>query len=401
MTEPSGQSLRPIAIVLLTALVALGPISTDVYLPSLPSIGRYFAVDQAETQLTLSVFLIGFASAMLIYGPLSDRFGRRPVLLGGIALFATASVLCAVAPTIETLIGARFLQALGACAGPVLCRAVVRDVFGAAGAARVLSYLSAAVALAPAIGPMIGGVMETWFGWRAQFWGLTVYGILGLAAAIALLPETNRHRDPGAFHPFAMARTYRMLIGHRRYFGFVLVATFGYSGIFCFISGSSFVFIDVLGLSPQSFGMCFGVIVVGYIIGAIAGGRLTKRFGIDRMVLTGTAVALTSSILLTVLALTVPQSAASVIVPFFFHLVGIGMTLPNAQAGAIGPFPRAAGAAAALLGFIQMIVAAGVGAILGQIGTTSTLPMCLMILAMSLLLVASYWWMARPTKKAV
>ncbi len=399
MTEPSGQVLPARAVVLLTALVALGPISTDVYLPSLPSIGRHFAVDQAGAQLTLSVFLIGFAAAMLIYGPLSDRFGRRPVLLGGIVLFGAGSILCAVAPSIGTLVAARFLQALGACAGPVLCRAVVRDVFGAAGAARVLSYLSAAVALAPAIGPMIGGAIETWLGWRAQFWGLALYGLCGLIATLALLPETNRHRDPGAFHPFAMARTYRMLVGHRRYFGYVLVATFGYSGIFCFISGSSFVFIDVLGLSPTQFGMCFGAIVVGYIVGAITGGRLTRRFGIDRMVLAGTGVALTSSLVLTLLALTVPQSAAAVIVPFFFHLVGIGMTLPNAQAGAIGPFPRAAGAAAALLGFIQMIVAAGVGAVLGQIGTTSTLPMCLMILAMSLLLVGSYWRVVRPAEK--
>lgn len=401
MTEAPGQTLRPIAIVLLTALVALGPISTDVYLPSLPSIGRYFAVDQAKTQLTLSVFLLGFAASMLIYGPLSDRFGRRPVLMGGIVLFAAASALCAVAPGIEALIGARFLQALGACAGPVLCRAVVRDVFGASGAARVLSYLSAAVALAPAIGPVIGGAVESWLGWRAQFWGLAVYGVLGLAATAALLPETNRHRDPGAFHPFAMARTYKMLIGHRRYFGFVLVATFAYSGIFCFISGSSFVFIDVLGLSPTQFGLCFGIIVIGYIVGAITGGRLTKRLGVDRMVLMGTAVTLTSSLILTALALTAPQSAAAVMVPFFFHLTGIGMTLPNAQAGAIGPFPRAAGAAAALLGFIQMIVAAGVGYILGQIGTTSTLPMCAMILAMSLLLVASYWLVVRPAEREI
>src|SRR5262249_12264350 len=190
---PPANSLAVTA--LLTAMVALGPISTDLYLPSLPGLARYFDVSVADAQLTLSSFLIGLATAQLIYGPLSDRFGRRPVLLVGLAIYVIASIVCAFAPSVPVLIFMRFLQAVGACVGPVLGRAVVRDVHGRDGAARVLAYMSAAMALAPAIGPIIGGFLEEWYSWRANFLALVCYGIVGLVLTWQILPETNKTLD--------------------------------------------------------------------------------------------------------------------------------------------------------------------------------------------------------------
>jgi DHA1 family bicyclomycin/chloramphenicol resistance-like MFS transporter len=380
----------------LTALVALGPLSTDFYLPALPLIAQYFGVDEAGAQATLSAYLIGFAAAILVYGPLSDRFGRRPVLAGGVVIFTLASFGCAVSQSIGTLVACRFVQALGACAGPVISRAMVRDLVGAQGAARVFSYLSAAVALAPAIAPIIGGFLTDAFGWRATFVALTIYGAGGLLAVFWILRETNETRDMTAANPLSWFRIYGSLIRHREYFGYVLAATFGYSGIFCFISGSSFVFINVLGVPPKYFGFCFGVFVIGYIIGATSGGKLSKRMTPPQLVGLGSLIALLSAIALVIVNLIANASVWTVLAPLLPYMIGVGMTMPAAQAGAIGPFPRSAGAASALLGFVQMGVAAGVGAILGVIGSPSPLPMTLMIALMAVAQMACHWWVIRP-----
>jgi DHA1 family bicyclomycin/chloramphenicol resistance-like MFS transporter len=380
----------------LTALVALGPLSTDFYLPALPIIAQYFGVDEAGAQATLSAYLIGFAAAILVYGPLSDRFGRRPVLAGGVIIFTLASLGCALSQSIGTLVVFRFIQALGACAGPVISRAMVRDIVGTQGAARVFSYLSAAVALAPAIAPIVGGFLTDAFGWRATFVALTVYGAAGLAAVYWILHETNETRDMSAANPLAWFRIYGSLIRHREYFGYVLAATFGYSGIFCFISGSSFVFINVLGVPPKYFGFCFGVFVIGYIIGATSGGKLSKRMMPAQLVGLGSFIALLSAVALVAVNLIATASVWTVLAPLLPYMIGVGMTMPAAQAGAIGPFPRSAGAASALLGFVQMGVAAGVGAILGFIGSPSPLPMTLMIALMAVAQMGCHWWVIRP-----
>ena len=373
---------------LLTALVALGPISTDLYLPSLPSLARYFNVGVDDIQLTLSVFLVGLATAQLVYGPLSDRFGRRPVLLVGLAIYVVASFVCMLSPSVPVLVVARFVQAVGACVGPVLGRAIVRDVYGREGAARVLAYMSAAMALAPAIGPILGGFLENWFGWRINFLALVVYGSGGLVIAWRILPETNRARDLQAAQLIRMLLGYRGFLNHRTYVGYVLCCAFAYSGIFAFISGSSYVLQEVVGLGPIGFGLCFAGVVIGYIIGTVVAGRLSRRLGIDRLIAVGAGIGVGGGALLLALALAdTPRSglagALLIVGPMLVFMIGVGLVLPNSIAGAIGPFPRAAGAASALLGFVQMTVAAAIGIAVAALYDGSSAPMTATIAAVA------------------
>ncbi len=387
MSRPNGL----VVTALLTALVALGPMSTDLYLPSLPGLLRHFDADIAEVQLTLSVFLVGLAVGQLVYGPLSDRFGRRPVLLAGLILYVVASAICALAPGVPTLIAARLLQATGACAGPVVCRAVVRDVHGREGAARILSYMGAAMALAPALGPILGGFVEAWLGWRANFAILCIYGAVGLALTAAILPETAPHRGESGGGLDAALRGYLGLLGQRVYIGFVLCCALAYGGIFSFISGSSFVFVDIIGLAPQLYGVCFGAIVLGYILGTLVGGRLTRRIGVERLVRTGGLISAVGGLALLLSVWTTGASVPGILLPTVIYMVGTGLVLPNAMAGAIGPFPRMAGTAAALLGFVQMGLAAAGGVAIGHLANGTAIPMAAGIALAGLLQPLIYW----------
>ncbi len=389
---------------LLTALVALGPISTDLYLPSLPSLARYFNVGVDDIQLTLSVFLVGLATAQLVYGPLSDRFGRRPVLLVGLAIYVVASFVCMLSPSVPVLVVARFVQAVGACVGPVLGRAIVRDVYGREGAARVLAYMSAAMALAPAIGPILGGFLENWFGWRINFLALVVYGSGGLVIAWRILPETNGAPDLQAAQLIRILLGYRGFLNHRAYVGYVLCCAFAYSGIFAFISGSSYVLQEVVGLGPIGFGLCFAGVVIGYIIGTVIAGRLSRRLGIDRLIAVGAGIGVGGGALLLALALAdTPRSglagALLIVGPMLVFMAGVGLVLPNSIAGAIGPFPRAAGAGSALLGFTQMTVAAAIGIAVAALYDSSSVPMTATIAAVAVGVLLAFTLLVRTAPR--
>lgn len=380
--------------VLLTLAVALGPMSTDFYLPSLPSLVGYFATDVASVQLTLSVFLAGFAVGQLVYGPLSDRYGRRPVMLAGVAIFTLASVACMLATSIEILIAARLVQAIGACAGPVLGRAVVRDVYGREDAARVLALIGAAMALAPLVGPIIAGYLTVWFGWQSNFLVLTLYGAVILVGILAALAETNPHRGE-VTSLGQMLRNYRAFLHSRAWIGYVLCNSATYAGLFAFISGSSFVFIEVLGLPPHLYGVCFGAAVTGYIVGTIFSARTVMRLGIERMVLSGGAICSLAGLAMAGMALAGVETVWSVLGPMTLFTVGVGLVMPNSMAGAIGPFPTMAGAASALLGFIQMTIAAAVGVGVGAAFDGTARPMAVTIAIMGLGALAAYWLLVR------
>ncbi len=396
---PRPDSL-PIAV-LLAALFAFGPLSTDMYLPALPAMSRSLGPGVGSVQLTLSIFLVGFAISQLVLGPLSDRFGRRPVLLAGLAVYLVATLACVFAPSIEALIAARFFQSLGACAGVVLGRAVVRDVYGRSRAARMLSYMSAAMAVAPIVAPIIGGYVVVWFDWRAVFVVLAAFGLAMFALVATFLRETNDQLDAHAARPGPIFRNYLALLTVRRYVGYMLTNACVYAGLFAFISGSPFVLIDLLGLEPQLFGFSFATIVVGYMAGTLTAGRLTLRLGIDTMVLTGSVVALASSVADGFLAWTGSLHVAAVVAPMFFYMVGVGIVMPNCMAGAIGPFPAMAGTASALLGFVQMGLAALIGVLVGQFHDGTQAPMTTAIAAMGVCTFAGYFLLIRQRHEGV
>ena len=375
---------------LLTVLVAFGPVSTDLYLPSLPDMTRFFGTDVSHVQLTLSIFIIGFAVAQLAYGPLSDRFGRRPVLLGGIVIYLLASLVCLAATTIEALIFGRLLQALGACSGAVLGRAIVRDVYPREQAARTLAKMASVMALAPAFAPMLGGALHRAFGWRANFVVLVLFGVGLLVASWALLDETNHHPDPYALHVRRMIGNYAALLGNRAYLGYTLTLSFIFCAMFSFISGVSFVVIDVLGVRPEYFGFCFAAVIAGYISGSVLTVRLAHRWGNERMIRLGVGLGLASGLVLVGLAAAGVQTIAAVIAPMAVTFLAAGLVLPNATAAAIGPHARIAGSAAALLGFIQMGTASSAGWLVGRLHDGTTLPMAGVIAGVTILAAATY-----------
>ena len=369
----------PVAV-LLTGLVAFGPLSTDMYLPSLPAMKADLATDVASVQATLSVFLLGMAVSHLLYGPLSDRFGRRPVLMGGVFVYAAAGVACVFAPSIGFLVVARGMQAVGAASGMVLGRAVVRDIHGRERAAQVLAYMGTAMGAAPMIAPVFGGYLASAFGWRSIFVVLMAFGMVILFAIWAGLGETNRWRDPTAMAPRRIARNYWALLSRRDYVGYVGTIACVYSGLFSFISASSFVLVEFVGIPAEWFGYCFGTVVLGYMLGTFVSGRITRHLGIPVMVLAGTAICAVAGLILTAFAWLGWVHVTAIVAPMFLYMIGVGWVMPNATAGAIGPFPEKAGAAAALLGFLEMTSAAGVGAIVGQMHDGTQLPMTYAIL---------------------
>lgn len=360
---------------LIVALVATGPLSTDMYLPALPEIRAAFDADTAAVQLTLSIFLAGLAVAQLVLGPLSDRFGRRPVLIGGMALYAFSSAACVFAPTIEWLMAARFVQAVGVCAGGVVGRAVVRDIHGRIGAARMLAHVSTAIAVAPLVAPLIGGHLAVSFGWASIFWAMAAIGVFVFAATALLLPETNNQRNADALNPGRFAANYRTLLASANFRAYLFATAFCFSGLFAFISGSSFVLIDTLKMAPDHFGFAFGFVVVGFMVGSHLGGRWVKRLGIERLVALGGRIAMGTGVLALGLSLIGPVTIFSVIMPAALFMVSVGLILPSAMAGAISPYPGMAGTASALVGFVQMMMAAGAGALVGVIHDGTPVPM--------------------------
>lgn len=360
--------------VLVVALTALGPLSTDFYLPALPAIARALDTDSAGVQLTLSVYLLGFGAGQLLVGPLSDRFGRRPVMLWGMVVFVLASVVCALADSITTLVVARLLQAFGACAGPVLGRAVVRDIYGPAESARMLSHVSTATALAPLLAPLFGGWLTALWGWRATFVALTLYALVLMLAVWRLLQETNRHPDADAMRPARMWANYRTLLADPVYRSALLIGCGAFAALFAFISGSPFVFIEHFGMSPQQMGLAFGLNVTGFMLGSTLSARLSRRIGPSRLIRQGVWLGAACGIALAVLALVGPQHVAAVMVPMWGVTAAIGLILPNATALGLAGYPKMAGAAASLMGFVQMGLGAGAGMLVGhgvQSGTSA------------------------------
>ena len=345
----------------LAAAVALGPLSTDMYLPTFPQLAAFFNASAADVQLTLSIFTFGIGGCQLIYGPLTDRFGRKPVIVGGLLIYILASFACLAAVNIDQLVVLRFLQALGACAAIVVPRAMVRDLFAREQAAKQLSRMGTIMGLAPAIAPVIGGYIAAFYGWQSVFLVLGVAALLVCLITVFLIDESHPAKDINALRPSHILRNYGDLIRHREFLGYALTGGLCFGGLFSFISGSPLVLIQVFGVAADHFGYFFGMVVLGYMSGTLLGPVMTARSGLAFSVRMGTLICTVGGVAMLAAAWAGINYISAVVAPMMIYTIGLGVVLPQSQAGAMAPFPEKAGSASALMGFLMLGFAALLG----------------------------------------
>jgi DHA1 family bicyclomycin/chloramphenicol resistance-like MFS transporter len=383
--------LRPDTLALtalLALLTAVGPMSVDLYLPSLPELGRVFGASVPQVQLTLSGYLLCFAIGQIVFGPISDHVGRKPVLLAALSLYVAVCLSCLFATSIEMLIALRCLQALGVAGAPVLARAIVRDLYQGVRAGRELARMGSITALAPVVAPSLGGVLQATFGWRASFLGMAALGLCAILLVTRLLPETMKQPPKHPMSFLSIVSGYGIFLRHRSFRIYLAIVAASYGGLFAWISGSSFVLQDLYGLSSLVFGVVFAAATLGYGLGTLLAARLVGRIGIDRTIVCG-GLALAAGGLAMAAAIAMgATSPAALALPMAVYLCGLGLAMPQSMAGALTPFPERAGAASSLLGFLQQATASAIGIVVGQMLGSSALPLAAVIAAMGVLALA-------------
>jgi len=376
--EPGAPSHRTLALVL-GAMAALGPFSVDMYLPSFPALGASLGASPGAVQATLAVFFLGMAAGQVVYGPLADRFGRRAPLFAGLGLYTLASLLCALAPDIESLMAARLAQALGGCSGMVIARAVVRDVTDERGAVRLMASLMLVMGVAPILAPLLGGALLPLVGWRGIFVALALYGAALLAVVALVLPETlppDRRRRDGIGATLAI---WAGLLTERRFMGHALAGAFVIGGMFAYIIGSPFVLMELHGVPPGHFGFYFGANAIGIIGAGQVASRLAQRMEPARLLPFALAGAAVSGLALLASAATGLGGFPGLVATLFCYVASIGAVLPLTVALAMGPHGRIAGNASALIGTLQFGLGAAVGGLLGLLQDGTALPMAAVI----------------------
>jgi len=365
-------------LLILGSLSAFGPLAIDFYLPAFPQIARSFATDTQHVQVSLAVYFAGVAIGQLLYGPLADRFGRRPPLLGGLLLFCAASLACSLAPSLEWLIGARFVQALGGCVGMVIPRAVVRDHCDTLTSARVFSQLMLVMGVAPILAPLAGGALLVVGGWQSIFWCLTLIGLLCMLAVILWLPESFPATQPR--RPLRRALSgYLHLLKDGVFIGHVLTGGLALGGMFAYIAGSPFVFIEVYGVPPAHYGWLFGSNAAGYILVGQLNARLLYRHAPEYWLRRALWLHLGFALLLCAVTAIQPAQLWLVLLPLFFSVASLGCILPNTTACAMDGQGSHAGSASGLLGCLQFCLAAGAVALLHHLHDGRVLPLGLVI----------------------
>ncbi|MGE4612516.1 MAG: multidrug effflux MFS transporter [Paracoccaceae bacterium] len=388
----------PPHIITLVMLASIPALSMNIFLPSLPGMAVYFDVEYGVMQLAISAYLGTTAILQLVIGPLSDRFGRRPVLLWSIAIFLLATIGCILSPNAGIFLAFRFTQAAIA-SGMVLSRAVVRDMVEPWEAASMIGYITMGMSLVPMVAPMIGGYLDQTFGWQSSFALVFAFGALGLWLVWADLGETNQHKSASFKAQF---KAYPELIRSRRFWGYALTAGFASGAFFAFLGGAPFVAIEILGLDPARMGMFFAFISIGYMFGNFLSGKLSNVVGMNRMMLSGGLV----SVLGMVVALVLFHAGYDYPISFFgsigFVGIGNGMVLPNANAGIVSVRPHLAGSASGLGGAVMIGGGAGLSAITGTMLTleTGAFPLLYMMLGSSVLAVLTAGYVLYVANKA-
>jgi DHA1 family bicyclomycin/chloramphenicol resistance-like MFS transporter len=367
-------------LTLLMAMTAIGPATLNILVPALPALVKQLESDTGTVQFTLSLYLLSLATAQLLLGPLSDRFGRRPVVLAGLALNVAASLAAIAASSIGALIGARVVQAVGASSGIVIGRAIIRDLYERDRAAAMIGLVTTAMVIAPMISPLIGGILDTAFGWESIFLLISALSCAVLLWAVIVLPET---RPANVAHtPGMLIREWRALISNAKFHGYVLCGALGSAPFFTFLGGGPHIVVTLMGRTSAEYGAWFVITSLGYMTGNFTASRLSQRFGVDGMILAGIVCELVGSSLTAVLVASLPHAGPAIIfLPQLLISYGNGLLLPNAIAGAISLRPQAAGAASGMTGFAQMAVGAASTQVvsIALAGASDAMPMAWML----------------------
>lgn len=384
---------------ILGAMTAIMPLAVDMYLPALPELARSLEVDPSRVQLTLSSFFVGVAGGQLLHGPLSDRYGRRPLMLIGLVLYVLASIGCAMSTSILALTVFRFVQALGACAGMVISLAVIRDSVSPQEGAKMISRMMLVLGLAPILAPLIGGQILGWFGWRAIFWVLTAYGAACFMLVLLVLPETRPAHSKGPTGILSWLKGFGSVLRHRRFVGFAMTRSCVTAGMFSYIAGSPFVFIVLFGVPPEHYGWLFGLNAIGLVGATQINVRLLKSWSSEQVA--GAAVRVTALAgLLLVGAALLPAGLGiaafvALLIPLFFCIATNGLINPNTTALGMAAFGDRAGTASALIGSLTFLTAGIASAIVSAFPARSALPMAVTIAVLELLAVLFFFVVAK------
>lgn len=391
----SLRTVRPPIWLLMMATIA-AQLAVTIYLPALPAIAAHFNVPYGTAQLTLSVYLFAFAFAQLAVGPLSDRIGRRPVLLGSLAIFVAASVACALAVSVEMLIGARLAQACGACGGVVLGRAIVRDSRSVQEAPRAMGYMASGMALAPALAPLLGGQMLVLFDWRASFWLTAIVGAGVMICAWLILAETApKHRSASSWLR-GLLEGFAIVMRQRRFLGLMIAATSASSAFNIFFSAGPILLINVMGVSAALFGWFTLAWAGNFVIGSLLQTRLHPYIRSINLIAVGQLVLVAGALGMVVTALAGYVAPLALIVPLIIMGLGNGLNMPNAMANALASVPgNHVGAASALMGFVQMLSAAALTVLMGYLPHESQLNIGLAIALVGLVGFAGWAMLVR------
>lgn len=359
-TRGTEESEKP-SLSVLVAISTVNPLAMQIYLPSLAGMMLVFSATAGEIQLTMSAFFIAVAISQLVWGPLSDQFGRRPIIITGMVLFVIGSVLCLMATNIESLVAARVLQAAGGCTGMVLGRAIVRDICSPRQAASMIGFVTMGMTVMPTVAPAIGGLLDQFYGWRGGFVLMLLVGIGVLWAAIRHLPETHKDRSPVG--PKQVLRAYATLFREPLYWSYALTAAFSALTYFAYLGGAPFIASQLLSLSAAEMGFYFMFVALGYILGNYLSGKLTERVGMLPMILSGTMMGVASVALIGGAAYFNTLTPLTLFLPMFLLGLGNGVCLPSTLAGAVSVRPELTGAASGLTASLQV----GTGAIAGSL----------------------------------
>jgi len=384
-----------VVVLILSALLGIQPITTDLYLPALPALTSGFAAPMAQAQLTLTALLLAFGLSQLVWGPLSDRFGRRPVLLLGLSAYIIAAIGSALAPSMELLIVWRTIQGAAMGAGVMAARAIIRDLYSPAEGARVMSKGLSGLAVVACLSAPLGSLLSELFNWRAALLALAVFGAASLVLVAWQYRETNPRKNPRALEPRSLWNNWLMIARNPTFRAYSALSATSYGGLFTFLAASSFVLIQVLQLSTAHYGLLMFSMSLVYMLGTFLCRRMLPILGVRRSVAVACAVTLASGVLMAGFALaglsTGPTGVWFIMGPQYLFMLAHGVHQPCGQSGAVGPFPQAAGAASALNGFVMMVAAFVMGGWLGTHMDGTVFPLTNGILFWSVLIALSGW----------